>query len=343
MIRRTSCIIARTGDACRNLAIEKHLMDTLPDSTAILFLHQSRYAITTGRNQNPWYECNVEAFLESGGTLTKRLTGSGAMYADEGVLGYSLILPKDDFSASRQLAMLAHALQQLGAAVQPGPCASLTTGGKRLCLNAFHKAGATAIHDGCIFINADQQRMGEALLPGGKRLKGQTRPSIASLYTNLNEHLPPITIEAVQEALYRSFTAIYGHQPVWLDEQMLDEASIQKTAATFADPLWVYPEALPYNFSVDESFPWGNVTVLLQRENGMIKAARIFTDAMESPLFDLIQQALTGCPYLIGAISMRFQQRLGLLKDPRLLQIAGDICTLICGRIRALDRQGGGS
>ncbi len=343
MIRSTSCIIARGGDPCRNLAIEKHLMDTLPDSTAILFLHQSQQAITTGRNQNPWYECNVEAFLESGGILTRRLSGSGAMYADEGVLNFSLILPKGDFSASRQLAMLTHALQQLGLAVQPGPCASLTTGGKRLCQSAFYKAGATALHNGCILINASQQRMEQALLPGGKRLKGQTRPSISSLYTNLSEHLPQVTTQAVQEALYRSFAAIYGHQPVWLDEQMLDETSIQQTAETFADPLWVYPEALPYNFSVDESFPWGNVTVLLQRENGMIKAARIFTDAMEAALFDLIQQVLTGCPYLIGAINMRLQQRLGLIKDPRLLQIAGDVCTLICGRIRALDRQGAGS
>ena len=31
-----------------------------------------------------------------------------------------------------------------------------------------------------------------------------------------------------------------------------------------------------------------------------------------------------------------------MIRDPRLLQIAGDVCKLICGRIRTLDRQGDG-
>lgn len=67
MIRRTACLIARGTDPYRNLAIEKHLMDTLPEDTAILYLWQNQHTIVVGRNQNPWYECRVEEFLESGG------------------------------------------------------------------------------------------------------------------------------------------------------------------------------------------------------------------------------------------------------------------------------------
>ena len=33
MIRRTACLIALGGEPYRNLAIEKHLMDTLPEDT----------------------------------------------------------------------------------------------------------------------------------------------------------------------------------------------------------------------------------------------------------------------------------------------------------------------
>jgi lipoate-protein ligase A len=164
---------------------------------------------------------------------------------------------------------------------------------------------------------------------------------VETLYTGLAQQQPEITLDAIEEALYHAFAALYNCQPVWLDEQMLTESNLQHTADSFANPDWVYPEALPYNFSVDERFPWGSITVLIYREGGMIRASRIFSDAMEAALFERIQQALTGCPYLIGAINTRFQQRLGLLKDPRLLQIAGDVCKLICGRIRTLDRQGG--
>ncbi len=342
MIQKTSCMLARSSAPCRNLAIQKHLMDTLPDSTAILFLSRSQRAVTVGRNQNPWYECDVEPFLESGGIITRRLTGGGSFYQDEGTLHFSLILPKTDFHAQLQLTLATHAAQALGIAVQPGPGATLTTGGRIFCTNAFYKAGSTALHNGAILFNPDWDAMGSALLPGGKRYKGQQRPALSSLYTGITDHNPDATLDHMIESLCRAFAAAYSCRPVWLDEQMLDESTLQKDAQSFADPEWVYPEALPYNFSVDEAFPWGNITVLLWREGGVIRAARIFSDAMEAALFDRIQYALTGCPYLIGAIGTRFQQRLGLIKDPRLLQIAGDVCKLICGRIRALDRLGEG-
>ena len=84
MIRRTACLIARDNEPCRNLAIEKHLMDTLPENTAILYLYQNRHAIVVGRNQNPWQECKVESFLQSGGGIARRLSGGGASYQDMG-------------------------------------------------------------------------------------------------------------------------------------------------------------------------------------------------------------------------------------------------------------------
>ena len=62
MIRRTACLIARGSDPMRNQAIEKHLMDTLPEDTAILYLWQNAPAVMLGRAQNPWYECPVDDF-----------------------------------------------------------------------------------------------------------------------------------------------------------------------------------------------------------------------------------------------------------------------------------------
>ncbi len=342
MILRTACLVARSSDPCRNLAIEKHLMDTLPENTAILFLCTSSTAVTVGRNQNPWYECNVESFLESGGTVARRLTGGGTFYQDAGTLNFSLILPKSDFNIRRQLSMTGRAAASLGAPAQPGAGASLTAGGRSFCRNAFYKAGSRALHNGVILIDPDWEQMQHSLLPGGKQYRGQTRPGVETLCTSLCEQVPGVTVDALQAALYNAFGDFYGVTPVWLDERMLDEDDLQKTAQSFSDPDWVYPEALPYNFVVDERFPWGSITVLLLREKGMIRAARIFTDAMEAALFDMICQALTGCPYLIGAISTRLRQRLEMIRDPRLLQIAGDVDKLICGRIRTLDRKGEG-
>ena len=48
MIRRTACLIALGGEPYRNLAIEKHLMDTLPEDTAILYLWQNDRCMSAG-------------------------------------------------------------------------------------------------------------------------------------------------------------------------------------------------------------------------------------------------------------------------------------------------------
>ena len=97
MIRRTACLIARGMDPYRNLAIEKHLMDTLPEETAILYLWQNHPTVTVGKMQNPWHVCPVDSFTLSGGLVARRLSGGGAMVQDPGCLNFSFIVPKTAF------------------------------------------------------------------------------------------------------------------------------------------------------------------------------------------------------------------------------------------------------
>jgi len=59
---------------------------------------------------------------------------------------------------------------------------------------------------------------------------------------------------------------------------------------------------------------------------------------MEAGLFTMLEQTLTGCPYLISAINGRIRQKLEMMRDPQLLQMTNDVSVLICGHIRELDR-----
>lgn len=333
MILRTACLMGRGTDPCRNLAIEKHLMDTLPDSTAILFMYQNRRAVVVGRNQNPWDECQVESFLEAGGVVTRRLSGGGASYQDEGTLNFSIILPKKDFDASRQLQLLRDVAGCFGVVTDSGMGVSLRSGGRAYCQNAFFKSGSVALHHGSIHVSTETGAMVSCLQNADKAMAA---PDIL----NLRENCPEITVEDVQKCLYQGFAAYYRSEPAWLDEQMMDQTSIHTYAGHFGEQDWIYPAKMEYDFSVRERFPWGSVSVLLKRDGGIIRSARIYSDAMEAALFFPIEQGLVGCPFLIGAIGTRFTQKLEMVTDPRLLQIAGDVCTLICGRIRAQDRAG---
>lgn len=340
MIRRTACLIARETDPYRNLAIEKQLMDTLPEDTAILYLWQNEHTIVIGRNQNPWYELKVDDFLQSGGRLARRLSGGGAVYHDLGNLNFTFILPKTEFDIPRQLNVIGMALGALGVQTEFNGRNDLYAGGRKFSGNAFFKAGSAAYHHGTLLINSDLEAMQKYLTVDRDKLRGRGVESVGARVVNLTELNPEIDVEALEQSIYRAFSMVYRSEPAFLDERMMDAPTLAELSARFSAPEWLFPEKLPYGFTVSERFPWGGVTVMLLSEGGIIRSAKIFTDAMEAALFNRLEQALTGCPFLIGAITARFEQNQEMLTDARLLQVSGDLCTLICGRIRAQDRGG---
>lgn len=338
MIRRTACLIARGVNPYHNLAVEKHLMDTLPEDTAILYLWQNQHTIVIGRNQNPWYECKVEEFLTSGGTIARRLSGGGAVYHDLGNLNFTFIVPKSVFDIPRQVSVVSMAVGAFGLHPEPSGRNDLLLEGRKFSGNAFYKAGSSAYHHGTLLVNCNLGMMGRYLSVDEKKLRQHSVTSVPARVVNLASLCSSMTIRDMQEALYFAFAKVYKKDPVMLDEYMLDGPTLRKIAAQFEDENWIYPAALPYGFTVSERFPWGGITVKLQVEGGIIRAAKIFTDAMEASLFTRIEQALPGSPYLISAINSRFSQKLEMLTDTTLLQMAGDVCALICGKMKAIDR-----
>lgn len=320
------------------MAIEKHLMDTLPEETAILYLWQNDHTIVVGRNQNPWYECRVNEFLEAGGTIARRLSGGGTVYHDMGNLNFTFILPKTEFDVPRQLSVIRMAVGSFGLDARFSGRNDLLIGDRKFSGNAFYKAGHSAYHHGTLLVECDMGVMGEYLIPNSQKLQYHGVQSVPSRVVNLRSLEPDLTVDALERELFRAFTLVYKQRPAVLDERMLDQPTLSILTKQFAEPNWIYPKSLPYTFTVEERFPWGGVTVKLLVENGVIRNAKLFTDAMEAGLFSVLEQGLTNCPYLISAINERMKQKLELLRDQQLLQMAGDVCVLICGRIRSLDR-----
>jgi len=340
MIRRTACLIARSSDPYRNQALEKHLMDTLPENTAILLMWQNRTTVMLGRAQNPWYECPVDDFTAKEGCIARRLSGGGAMYQDMGCLNFSFILPKTRFDIPRQLSMIGMAAGAFGIQAQASGRNDLSVNGQKFCANAFFKSGSAAMHHGTILVNAQLGRMVNALTVEERKLPPGLKKPFPQV-ANLADVGRGVSMENLQECLYWAFGRGFGMQPGMLDERMMDARSIEESAARFASQGWIYPSGIPYTFTVSERFPWGGVTVQMRAEGGIVRDVRVYTDAMEAALFSHIEQALVGSTYLISAIEKRFQQRLSWITDLRLAQMAADVCKLICGRLRDMARDGG--
>lgn len=273
MIRRTACLIALGGEPYRNLAIEKHLMDTLPEDTAILYLWQNDRCISIGRCQNPLYECRVDPFLSAGGHIARRLSGGGAVYQDRGALNFSFILPKTAFDIHHQLSILGMAAGAFGIQSRAMGRGDLFAAGRRFSVNAYFKAGSAALpsrHAVCGY------RSGPNGTVSVSRRRRSCRPQSSGhggTYDQPAHAEPRHHRRRAGAGSLLGLCRAYGAQPAWLDERILDGRSIAALTLRFSDPKWIYPEAMASTFSVSERFPWGQVTVKLKVDGGVIRAA----------------------------------------------------------------------
>ena len=335
MIQRTACLLGKTYDPYRNQAIEQVLLQKIPQNTAFLFLWQDQHSIVIGQNQNPWSECKVKDFIRSGGLIAKRQSGGSAVYHDLGRLNYTLIVPKSDFDIPRQLHVVSQAISQFGISVIPSGRSALSLNGRIFSESTFFKAGNISYHHGTIPIDVNLNNVAHYLTPPTPET-----PNNADHAINLKQLNHSITIQQMQIALFNSFYNIYGVLPTWIDETMLEKHTIEKIRSNFSKNSYIFPEIKPFTFSVSEHFLWGNVSIQFSCEDGIIRNPKLFSDAIEAPLFPMIEQLLIGCPFLIGAIEKRFTQKRIEIGQSDLTLILEDICNLICGHIRSSDRDG---
>ncbi len=292
MIQRLYYCESSGFDPYRNLAIEECLLEQV-NSCAILYLWQNENTVVIGKNQNPWKECKTALLTQEGGKLARRMSGGGAVYHDLGNLNFTILLPQQDYDADRQLKVIRQALESLGIPTERSGRNDILAQGRKFSGNAFYKNGKAAYHHGTLLVHSDLEKLGRYLSPSRCKLQSKGVDSVRSRVGNLAMWKPDISIAALKEALKQSFSQVY-HLPL---EPMpeLDSGKMDAMTRRNASWNWNYGKKMAFTCSAEARFPWGEVEVSLILDSGMIKEAKIYTDAMETVWRDEMEQALTGC------------------------------------------------
>ena len=87
----------------------------------------------------------------------------------------------------------------------------------------------------------------------------------------------------------------------------VNELDLRDLTQKYASDAWLYGQKLPFTASVEDRFPWGGVELHLQVENGIIRSARVYTDAMDETLAPRLEAALTGVPLRLSALETALQ------------------------------------
>jgi len=295
---RTAYASSSSYDPWYNLAIEEYLLNHVAENEIILYLWQNDNTVVIGKHQNAWKECACKELEGEGGKLARRLSGGGAVYHDLGNLNFTFVMDRKLYDLERQLHVLLLAVRNLGIEAEFSGRNDLTVEGKKFSGNAFCFKSRSAYHHGTILVDTDMNRLARYLRVSKEKIasKGVDVKSVRSRVVNLARLNPEITIEAVRQSVKESFAQVYGEysREIQFDG---DSEEILRLYQKYASWEWRYGETPDFDISLRNRFDWGEIELCLSIDEGLIKKAVIYSDAIDCGLVEALAESLQGIPF----------------------------------------------
>ena len=284
--------VSESLDVYHNQAIEKYFLDRIEDDEVILYLWQNDRTIVIGANQDAYGECDIEKLEKDGGHLARRITGGGAVYHDKGNLNFTFITPKALYDLSKQEEVILKALDCLGIRAAKTGRNDLVIDGRKFSGHAYYKGKRSCLHHGTLMLEVDEGRLQDYLRVSLAKLHSKNVASVRSRIINLKSVREDLDIDSLKKALICSAEAIYETKAE--PYTAFDQDELTKLEAQFKDGKWRYGKLYKEGRVIEKRFDFGTVRIVYAMEEDQIKDLSVFTDALDTDLFDGLEKRLIG-------------------------------------------------
>lgn len=323
MVDRRKIVVSETYDPYQNLALEEYLFQTCQETECILYLWQNEQTVVIGRNQNAWKECEVTTLEQDGGHLVRRLSGGGAVYHDLGNVNFTFLARKENYDKEKQLEVILRAVKKLGVPAEKSGRNDLLANGRKFSGNAYFEQDGHCYHHGTLMLQVDVEKMSRYLTVSKEKLQSKGVDSVRSRVVNLCDIVPDITPENLKQALKEAFEEVYEGQEIQGTMEELDQRKVEALREKFSSWQWNFGKEFQFQHELSKRFDWGQTDLQLQVENGRIKEARVYSDALGLEAVQELPKYLKNVRYRND--SMHTQLGLFWSSDPRSSQMMGDI------------------
>ncbi|MBQ2656483.1 MAG: lipoate--protein ligase [Erysipelotrichaceae bacterium] len=284
--------VSESLDVYHNQAIEKYFLDRIEDDEVILYLWQNDRTIVIGANQDAYGECDIEKLEKDGGHLARRMTGGGAVYHDKGNLNFTFITPKALYDLSKQEEVILKALDCLGIKAAKTGRNDLVIDGRKFSGHAYYKGKWSCLHHGTLMLEVDEGRLQDYLRVSLAKLHSKNVASVRSRIINLKSVREDLDLDSLKKALIHSAELIYETEAE--PYTAFDQDELTKLEAQFKDGKWRYGKLYKEGRVIEKRFDFGTVRIVYVMEEDQIKDLSVFTDALDTDLFDGLEKRLIG-------------------------------------------------
>ena len=299
----------------RNLATEQYLMNNVEFDEPLVLFYYEEPCIIVGRNQNTLEEINADYVREHNITVTRRLSGGGAVYQDLGNLCFSFVVDSDsqefgDFKTFTQ--PIIDVLHEMGATTaNVSGRNDLLVDGKKFSGNAMYSRNGKTFSHGTLMLNVDLNVVPNALTVPTDKIASKGIKSVRSRVTNLRPFLAPeyqnITVPEFRDTLLTKLFHVDSLAEIKDKEYQVSpeqQKAIDKIYEDYyANWDWVYGKSPEFSVKRRQHFDMGTIDARLQVTDGHIQNIKFFGDFFGSGDVHDVEKALTGLRYDHNVIS----------------------------------------
>ncbi|MFC6182269.1 lipoate--protein ligase [Lactiplantibacillus daowaiensis] len=299
----------------RNLATEQYLMNNVEFDEPLVLFYYEEPCLIVGRNQNTLEEINADYVREHNITVTRRLSGGGAVYQDLGNLCFSFVVDSDsqefgDFKTFTQ--PIIDALHDMGATTATVSGRNdLLVDGRKFSGNAMYSRNGKTFSHGTLMLNVDLEVVPQALTVPTDKIASKGIKSVRSRVTNLRPYLAPeyqdITVPEFRDVLLTKLFGVDSLAEIADKEYQVtpeQQKAIDKIYEDYyANWDWVYGKSPKFSVKRRKHFDMGTIDARLLVEDGHIQQIKFYGDFFGSGDVHEIEAALTGLRYDHAAIA----------------------------------------
>ncbi|NVY96489.1 lipoate--protein ligase [Lactobacillus sp. DCY120] len=304
-------------DIRTNLATEQYLMNNKDFDAPLVLFYIQKPCIIVGRNQNTLEELNTAYVREQQITVTRRLSGGGAVYDDLGNVSFSFVVNAEDESFGdfrKMVAPIVQALHQMGATgAEVSGRNDILIDGKKFSGNAMYTKNGKTFSHGTLSYDVDLDVLTQALRVNPDKIQSKGIKSIRSRVTNLRPYLKPeyqhLTTAQFRDQLLLSLFAVPNLVAIQSQAYQLTAADRQAIADLkeryYANWDWVYGQSPDFTVQKRKHFPAGTIDARLQIKGGRIVAIKFYGDFFGQKDVAELEEQLVGLAYTASVLEER--------------------------------------
>lgn len=269
------------------LALEKYLLNLTEGE--YFFTWDIFPTIVCGKHQLLQAEVNLEYLTSIGAEITRRHSGGGTVFADEGDFMFSFILrdrTADVFA--KTLNAFADALHCLGINAVLSGRNDLILEGRKFSGNAFYRNDRGTIVHGTMMYDVNIEKLVRSLNPDNEKLISKGIASVRQRVINLKPYLNGMSREELMTYLEQTI-----NMPI--PELTPEEQSIIVTfESEYRSDEWIWGNNPRFSYSRKERFAWGGIELQLESRSNRIEKIALYGDFFPRQELSKLYATLTG-------------------------------------------------